>query len=262
MSTEFSCILLEIDAPVATITINRPKALNALNDVTINELDEAIGIIEDSDEVQAVIITGAGKKAFVAGADISRMPDMDKKAAEEFSKQGSKVFRRLEQLPVPVVAAVNGFALGGGCELMLACDFAYASEKARFGQPEVNLGIIAGFGGTQRLARKVPYGMAMELLMNAEMIDAAEAHRIGLVNKVCAPEDLMDEVHNGLKNILKRAPIAVELTKKAVQEGLNTDIDAGLEIESENFAEAFDTKDASEGVQAFLEKRTPEFRGQ
>ena len=145
---------------------------------------------------------------------------------------------------------------------MLACDFAYASEKARFGQPEVNLGIIAGFGGTQRLARKIPYGHAIELLMNAEMIDAAEAYRIGLVNKVCAPEQLMDEVRAGLKSILKRGPVAVSLTKQAVQQGLDGDLDAGLELESNLFADAFNTSDASEGVAAFLEKRKPEFKGE
>lgn len=261
MASDYENILLTFDGPVATVTINRPKALNALNDQTIEELDSAITAISSNDDIRAVIITGSGNKAFVAGADISRMPEMSVEEAQAFSQRGSEVFRRLEQLPLPVVAAVNGFALGGGCELMLACDFAYASENAKFGQPEVNLGIIAGFGGTQRLPRKVSYGVAVELLMNAEMINAAEAHRIGLVNKVCAPETLLDDVRGALKSILKRGPVAVALTKQAIQKGSNTDLDSGLQLESDLFGEAFKTQDAREGVQAFIEKRKPEFRG-
>lgn len=261
MASDYENILLTFDGPVATVTINRPKALNALNDQTIEELDSAISKISSSDDVRAVIITGSGHKAFVAGADISRMPEMSVAEAKAFSQRGSEVFRRLEELPMPVVAAVNGFALGGGCELMLACDFAYAAENAKFGQPEVNLGIIAGFGGTQRLPRKVPYGIAAELLMNAEMIDATEAHRIGLVNKVCSQDTLLDEVRGGIKRILKRGPVAVALTKQAIQKGSNTDLDSGLRLESDLFGEAFTTQDAREGVQAFIEKRKPEFRG-
>ena len=255
----FENLQLEINGAIATITMNRPKALNALDEATIDELAKAIDHIEASD-VRGVIITGAGK-AFVAGADISKMPSMSPEDAERFSVKGSKLFRRIEQLPIPVIAAVNGFALGGGCELMLSCDFAIASTFAKFGQPEVNLGIIAGFGGTQRLARKVPYGIAMELLMNAEMIGAEEAHRIGLVNRVVEADALLDEANNALNKILKRGPIAVRNTKLAIQRGLDMTLDEGLAEESRLFGECFNSEDAREGVNAFIEKRKPDFKG-
>lgn len=256
----FENIRLVIDGPIATITIARPKALNALNDATITELAQAIASIEANSAVRGILLTGEGK-AFVAGADISTMPSMTREQAVAFSEKGSKLFRAIELLPIPVVAAVNGFALGGGCELMLACDFAIASTAAKFGQPEVNLGIIAGFGGTQRLARKVPYGIAMELLLNAQMIDATEAHRIGLVNRVVEPESLIEEATKALQKILAVGPVAVANTKKAIQRGLDTDLDSGLAEESRLFGECFDTQDAREGVTAFLEKRKPAFTG-
>lgn len=258
--SDFSCIRYEVDGPIATITIARPKALNALNAQTIEELDRAIDKATQ-DGVRGLMLTGEGEKAFVAGADIAAMKEMSEEQAQTFSQRGSNVFRKLELLPIPVVAAVNGFALGGGCELMLSCDFAIASNKARFGQPEVNLGIIAGFGGTQRLARKIPYGVAMELLMNGGMIDAAEAHRVGLVNRIVEPDQLLDEARKALKLILSRGPVAVAQTKAAVQRGLDGTLDDGLAEESRRFGVCFGTADAKEGIGAFLEKRKADFQG-
>ena len=261
MSTTFENIRLDIDGPIATITIARPKALNALNAATIGELGQAVDLIEANDGVRGVIITGDGDKAFVAGADIAAMKTMSPEDARAFSQLGSRLFRRIEQLPIPVVAAVNGFALGGGCELMLSCDFAYAANTARFGQPEVNLGIIAGFGGTQRLARKIPYGIAMELLMNGGMIKADEALRVGLVNRVVEPAELLPAVRKALELILSRGPVAVRETKRAVQQGLDTTMDEGLELESAGFGVCFGTSDAAEGIAAFLDKREARFSG-
>lgn len=256
----FDNLSFDIDGAIATITIDRPKALNALDETTIDSIRAAVDHIEATPTIRALIFTGAGK-AFVAGADISKMPSMSKDDAERFSIKGSELFRRIETLPIPVIAAVNGFALGGGCELVLSCDFAIASTYAKFGQPEVNLGIIAGFGGTQRLARKVPYGIAMELLMNAEMIGADEAHRIGLVNRVVEADALIDEAKSAAKKILKRGPIAVANTKRAIQRGLDMTIEEGLKEESRLFGESFASEDAKEGVNAFLEKRAPNFQG-
>lgn len=256
----FQNLRLTVDDAIATITIDRPKAMNALDEATIDELGQAIAQIEADDTIRGVLITGEGR-AFIAGADISKMPSMSPDDAKSFSVKGSQLFRKMETLPIPVVAAVNGFALGGGCELMLACDFAIASTKAKFGQPEVNLGIIAGFGGTQRLSRKVPYGIAMELLMNGDMIDAAEAHRIGLVNRVVEPEALIEETTNALKKILGRGPIAVANTKRAIQRGLDMKIVDGLAEESRLFGECFASEDAREGVTAFIEKRPAAFKG-
>lgn len=256
----FNNLRLEIENAIAIVTIDRPKAMNALDEATIDELAQAVEQISAKAEVRGMMITGEGR-AFIAGADISKMPSMSPEDAERFSVKGSQLFRRIETLPIPVVAAVNGFALGGGCELMLACDFAIASNKARFGQPEVNLGIIAGFGGTQRLSRKVPYGIAMELLMNGDMIDAAEAHRVGLVNRVVEPEALIEETKNALQKILSRGPIAVKNTKLAIQRGLDMTIEEGLAEESRLFGECFSSEDAREGVTAFLEKRAADFKG-
>lgn len=256
----FENLSFEVDGAIATLTINRPKALNALDETTIDSIAKAIDHVESNQDIRALIFTGAGK-AFVAGADISKMPSMSPEDAERFSKKGSQLFRRIETLPIPVIAAVNGFALGGGCELMLSCDFAIASPHAKFGQPEVNLGIIAGFGGSQRLPRKVPYGIAMELLMNAEIIGADEAHRIGLVNRVVEADNLLEETKNAAKSILKRGPLAVKHTKFAIQAGLDMSLEDGLNEESRRFGECFATEDAKEGVNAFIEKRKPEFKG-
>ena len=252
----------EVDGAVAVLTIARPKALNALNAETLAEIGAAIDAVEADASIRGLIVTGDGPKAFVAGADISRMPEMDPADAESFSKLGSGIFRRLELLDIPVLAAVNGFALGGGCELAMACDFIYCSENARFGQPEVNLGIIAGYGGTQRLPRRIGYGPAIELLMNGEMIDAAEALRIGLVNRVVPADELMETARKGLGKILKKGPVAVAMTKAAISEGVHLPLDEGLAVESQYFGKVFGTSDAKEGVSAFIEKRKPDFKGE
>lgn len=250
------------DSGIATVTIARPKALNALNAETLQELSIVVGRAEDEPEIRALLITGDGEKAFVAGADISRMPEMSVEDARRFSAEGSALFRRLETLPKPVLAAVNGFALGGGCELALACDFIYASQRAKFGQPEVNLGILAGFGGTQRLPRRVGQAMAMELLLSGRAINADEALRIGLANRVTSPENLLTEARACLTEILSRGPVAVALTKALVQQAADVDIETGLQAETEAFGQVFGTADAREGVAAFLEKRPAAFRGE
>jgi enoyl-CoA hydratase len=258
---EFANLRLEIDGAVAILTIARPKALNALNPETIDEIAAAITHIEATPSIRGLIITGDGAKAFVAGADIAAMASMETSAAESFSKRGSATLRRIEKLPIPVIAAVNGFALGGGCELALSCDFIYAAENAKFGQPEVNLGLIAGFGGTQRLTRKVPYGMAMELLLSGRIIDAAEALRIGLVNRVLPADELMTAVRATLDEILSKAPIAVRRSKALVQTAPDVTIDDGLAAESASFGEIFGTDDFREGTAAFLERRKASFTG-
>lgn len=260
--SENSPVELKIDSEgIVTLTINRPKALNSLNAATLDALDKALSEVEANRDARAVIITGAGDRAFVAGADISTMPDMSSSDAREFSARGSKLFRRLEKLRLPVIAAVNGFALGGGCELALACDFIYASEKAKFGQPEVNLGIIAGFGGTQRLPARVGPSMAMELLLTGRTIDAQEALRIGLANRVLPADELMDAVQATLKEILSRGPKAVALSKALVYKAADLELDDGLAAETDAFADVFKSAQAKEGVQAFLEKRRPDFKG-
>jgi len=259
--TDSANVKLVVDDGVATITIDRPKALNALNTATLDDLAAAIDAIDARGDVRAIIVTGAGPKAFVAGADISQMVDLTPREARAFSAKGSDLFARLEALPVPVIAAVNGFALGGGCELMLACDFAIASSNARFGQPEVNLGLIAGFGGTQRLTRKVPYGIAMELLVTGRMIKADEALRIGLVNRVVEPEALMSTVRGIVDEILSKGPVAVRRTRELVRSALDTTLADGLADETDGFGGVFETADAREGMTAFLEKRAADFTG-
>ncbi|MBU3159271.1 short-chain-enoyl-CoA hydratase [Clostridium frigoris] len=250
---EYKNIVLQKEDKVAVLTISRPKALNALNSETLKELDLAIDEIANDDKIYAVIITGAGK-AFVAGADISEMKDLDVLGGRRFGNLGNKVFRKLETLEKPVIAAVNGFALGGGCELSMACDIRIASVKAKFGQPEVGLGITPGFGGTQRLSRLVGLGMAKELIYTAKIINAEEALRIGLVNKVVALEDLLVEAKALANTIAGQAPIAVSLCKAAINKGMQLDIDSALSYESEIFGECFSTEDQSSGMTAFLEK--------
>jgi len=246
---------------IGILTINRPQALNALNSLTINELRHFFENEALDGSVQVVIITGSGQKAFVAGADIAEMQPMSAEQACIFSKSGQSAFDLIENLPKPVIAAVNGFALGGGCELAMACDIRIASDKARFGQPEVSLGIIAGYGGTQRLPRLVGKGRAKELLFTGDMIDAAEAHRIGLVNKVVPSEDLMGAAMAMAEKIKARAPVAVKLTKAAVNRGMEVDLPCGLALEAEMFGLCFSTSDQDAGMAAFLEKRTATFVG-
>lgn len=255
---ELKNVILEKEDKIAIVTISRPKALNALNTETLTELDHVLDQIEDSDEVLAVILTGAGEKSFVAGADISEMKDKNVIEARKFGILGNKVFRRLELLEKPVIAAVNGFALGGGCEISMACDIRIASSNARFGQPETGLGITPGFGGTQRLARLVGMGMAKELIYTAKNIKADEALRIGLVNKVVEPGELMNTAKELANTIAKNAPIAVKLSKQAINRGIQCDIDTALSFESEAFGECFSTEDQKDAMTAFVEKKKPE----
>lgn len=257
---ELKNIILEKEENLAIVTINRPKALNALNSETLKDLDVVLEDLENDSNIYCVILTGAGEKAFVAGADISEMKDLSEDEGKEFGLLGNRVFRRLEKLNKPVIAAVSGFALGGGCELAMACDIRIASEKARFAQPEVGLGITPGFGGTQRLARLVGEGIAKELIYTCDMVKADEALRIGLVNKVVEPEALLDEAKAMAGRIMKNAPIAVAQCKEAINRGMQMDIDDALAFEAEAFGLCFATEDQKEGMAAFVEKRDKNFQ--
>ncbi len=247
-------IKYEAEDRVALLTIDRPKALNALNSSVLEELDQAISAV-DLQEVRALIITGSGEKSFVAGADIGEMSNLTKEEGVAFGKKGNDVFRKIESLPIPVIAAVNGFALGGGCELSMACDIRLCSENAVFGQPEAGLGITPGFGGTQRLARIVGIGRAKELIFSTSNIKADEAYRIGLVNHVYPIEELLPQAKKLASKIAANAPIAVRNCKKAINDGLQTDIDSAIVIEENLFGDCFETHDQKEGMGAFLEKR-------
>ncbi|MCH4167174.1 MAG: enoyl-CoA hydratase-related protein [Megasphaera sp.] len=244
---------------IGVLTINRPKALNALNTDTVVELNDCVGKIENDPEVKVLIVTGSGKKSFVAGADIVEMSTKNAIEGRHFGKISQDTFTRIENLPQPVIAAVNGFALGGGCELACACDFRYAAENAKFGQPEVGLGITPGFGGTQRLPRVVGRGYGKEMIFRANMIDAQEAHRIGLVNAVMPQEELMDYAKKVAKEIAGNAKIAVQLAKTAVNRGINCDVITGIAYEDEVFGLCFSTDDQKEGMAAFVEKRAKHF---
>lgn len=252
---ELKNVLLEKEGHLAIVTINRPKALNALNSETLKDLDTVIENLENDNHIYAVILTGAGEKSFVAGADIAEMKDLNEEEGQAFGALGNKVFRRLEDLNKPVIAAIQGFALGGGCEISMACDIRIASEKAVFGQPEVGLGITPGFGGTQRLARIVGLGKAKEIIYTAQNIKADEAYRIGLVNKVVPLESLMDEAKAMANKIMANAPIAVRLCKDAINRGMQVDIDKAVAIEAEDFGKCFASADQKEGMSAFLERR-------
>jgi len=259
---EYSNLLLEKNGAVAVLTINRPKALNALNSDTLSEMSTVLDELGRDSSVKVVILTGSGEKAFIAGADISQMKDFNAMEGRRFAQLGQATFRKLELLPQPVIAAINGFALGGGCELAMACDIRIASENAKFGQPEVTLGLTAGFGGTQRLPRLVSTGIASELLFTGDIIDANEAYRIGLVNKLYSLENLMGEALKLAQRIAGRAPAAVQLSKSAIQRGINMDMDSAQAYEAEVFALTFSTQDQTEGCSAFLEKRKPVFVGE
>ena len=247
-------VLIAKEGHVATITINRPKALNALSTAVLTDLNAALDEVAVDQDVYALIITGAGEKSFVAGADIAEMKDKSVEEAAEYGKFGNAVFRKIETFRCPVIAAVNGFALGGGCELAMSCDIRVASENAVFGQPEVGLGITPGFGGTQRLARLVGAGIAKEMIYTARNIKADRAAQIGLVNKVVAAEELSATVMKMAQGIAKNAPIAVAYAKKAINNGLQTDIDSGIAIEVEEFSNCFATEDQTYGMTCFLEK--------
>lgn len=254
-------VRFEKEGAIAILTIDRPKALNALNYETLQELLYCFQQLEKNREIGAVILTGSGEKAFVAGADISYMQQLNTLAASEFAGLGHAVMTKIEHLPQPVIAAVNGFALGGGCEISLACDIRIAAENAKFGQPEVNLGVIPGFGGTQRLPRLIGKGMACELLFTGDIIDAKEALRIGLVNKVVAKEELLDVCRVLAGKITSKGPIAIRLCKETVNNGVEMDLDRANQYEAIQFGQCFASDDQKEGMLAFLEKRVANFQG-
>ena len=256
---EYNNILYRVEESIAFITINRPRALNALNTVTLEELGAALSEAEKDQEVKAVIITGEGR-AFVAGADIAQMRDLSVQEGRDMTILGQNIFSQIESLSKPVIAAVNGFALGGGCELAMACDIRLASLQAKFGQPEVNLGIIPGYGGTQRLPRLVGKGTAKYLIFTGEMISAEEALRIGLVDKVVNAEDLMKTAVATARTIMSKAPISIKMAKHAINNGLNVDLKSGIAYEAEAYTTSFSTEDRVEGMTAFVEKRPANFK--
>lgn len=258
---EFKSIEFSVEDGIATITLNRPEAMNALNRDLIGELEEAVDQIGQDPKVRVVVITGAGEKAFAAGADIYEFKTMNAVEALNFVQQVQRVYNKIERLPQPVLAAVNGYALGGGCELMMACDIIYACEHAKFGLPEINLGLIPGAGGTQRLPRLIGEPRAKEMLFTGEMIDAQEACRIGLVNRVVPADELMPEVRKLAERIKSKSSVALRAVKEAVEEGYDLDLVKGLAIEAKLLALCFSTEDKEEGVAAFLEKRKPVFKG-
>ena len=253
-------ILFEIKNHTGIVTINRPDKLNALNGQTISELENVFNSIKNNSEIFVVVITGSGEKAFVAGADISELNKLDVISAKEFSEKGNRVFRAIETLDKPVIAAVNGFALGGGCELALACHIRLASENAKFGQPEVNLGIIPGYGGTQRLTRLINSARALEMILTGDMISSEEALRIGLVNKIYPQADLLAKTLEFAEKISSKGQQAIRLSLKAVKASDNISLSQGLAFEASLFALVCGTEDFKEGTSAFLEKRKPDFK--
>ena len=262
----YTTILTSLEKGIFTITINRPEKLNALNAVVFNDLDHALDEVETNPDIKTVIITGAGPKAFVAGADITEFNGLDKERAMVLARRGQDVFFKIENSKKPIIAAVNGFALGGGCELAMACHFRLCSENAKFGQPEVNLGLIPGYGGTQRLTQLVGKGKSMELQMTARAIDAAEALQSGLVNYVISSENLLDKTREIVMLILTKAPIAIGkiiecINIAAVSDSAYTNGKSGYDKEIEAFGDCFVTEDMKEGTRAFLEKRKAEFKG-
>jgi enoyl-CoA hydratase len=263
MQFDFKTIQLESVNSIWKLIINRPDSLNALNLQVLSEMGEALRLISEMsfEDARALIITGSGQKAFVAGADIKEMASLSADEATQFSKKGQSVFYELELMRIPVIAAVNGFALGGGLELALGCDFIYASDNAKMGLPEVSLGLIPGFGGTVRLSRAVGLRKARELIFSGDLITAAEAQLFGLVNKVFPQSDLMTQVMKRIESILSKGPMAVSAAKKSVQAAWDLQIDDALEMEAEQFGELFETEDSKEGMKAFIEKRKAQFTG-
>src|ERR1700754_2598452 len=254
-------VIYEKNGPIAYVTLNRPKVMNALNRATINELREAFEDARDDSAVRGVILTGSGEKAFAAGADIAEISNNTAVEAEEATRQGQALTDLIESLGKPVIAAVNGFALGGGCELAMACSIRIASANAKFGQPEVKLGVMPGYGGTQRLPRLVGRGRALKLVLSGDIIDAAEAYRIGLVDELVPPAALIERAEALLKKIIANAPLSVKYTLEAVNKGLETSVAEGLLIEASLFAICASTDDKKEGTSAFLEKRAAKFQG-
>jgi enoyl-CoA hydratase len=261
VATSFENITYEVKGSIGYITLNRPKVMNALNRRTIEELNAAFHSAKGDATVKGIILTGTGQKAFIAGADIAELSAIDGEQAGEFSGKGQEVLLSIETLGKPVIAAVNGFALGGGCETAMACTIRIAAENAKFGQPEVKLGIIPGYGGTQRLPRLVGKGRALQLILTGDLIDAHEAHRIGLVNEVVPATDLISRCEVILKQISANAPLAIRYSIDAVNEGVDADLSSGLKLEAKYFALAAGTEDRKEGTSAFVQKRAPQFQG-
>jgi len=256
---DYKNLMVEVKDKTLIIIINREKSMNSLSIETTEELQDVFDSYGKNNDIRCVIITGAGNKAFVAGADISELSKLDAKSGRQFSKNGLKLMQTIQDFPWPVIAAINGYALGGGSELALACDIRLASANAKLGQPEVNLGIIPGFGGTQRLPRIVGRGKATQLILTGEMITAQEAHRIGLVDEVYLPEELIGKALAMAELLASKGPIAVKLSKDCVNRGLEMKLREGCELEVEKFGEACGTSDKTEGTKAFLEKRKPNF---
>ncbi len=254
-------VLFQVEEGTGIIIINRPKALNALNPEVLKALENALEKAERDEKVKVILITGAGDKAFVAGADIAEMSKMSPSQAREFSKLGQRVFRKIEQMEKPVIAVVNGYALGGGLELAISCDYILASENAQLGQPEVGLGIFPGFGGTQRLVRILGKLRAKELIFWGERISAQKALEIGLVNQVVPQDKLMEKAKELAQKLMSKGLVAIGLAKLAIERGSELDLDSGLALEQSLFSLCFDTQDQKEGMKAFLEKRKPEFKG-
>lgn len=259
--TDLNYIAVDWDGDLAVVTVDRQDKLNALNADVVRELGEVFASLRDDDDVRGVVLTGAGSKAFVAGADIGELAQMDSVSGVRVSRDGQEVFRSIELFPKPVLAAVGGYALGGGCELALACHMRIASERARFGLPEVGLGIIPGYGGTIRLARLVGLGRAIEITLTGDTVDAERAHAIGLVSRVVSPDDLLDEAKALLRKVTTKGPVAVRMALESIYRGLDTPTGEALGFESALFGLLASTEDMKEGMQAFLEKRKPDFKG-
>jgi enoyl-CoA hydratase len=258
---EYKNIVFTVEEDVAWITFNRPKSLNALSDALFDEFSDALDRIVENEEVRVLILTGAGEKAFVAGADIREIAACNALGAKLLAEKGQRVIGRLQTLPIPVIAAVNGYALGGGAEIVLACDFAYASETAMLGLPEITLGLVPGYGGTQRLPRLVGIARAKEMIFTGEMISAADALQFGMINKICRPEVLLDETLKTAKKIAGKGKVSVRAAKETINSGLNADLETGLRLEANAFGLCMASQDAVEGTSAFLEKRKPAFKG-
>jgi len=257
----FKNLLVEKSERYAIVTINRPDKLNALNIETVEELQQAMQALNEDETIRSIILTGAGEKAFIAGADISQITPLDSESGKNFALRGQKVFRYVEKMKKPIIAAINGFALGGGCELAMACHIRLASTKAKFGQPEIKLGIIPGYGGTQRFPRLIGLSNALQLLLTGDMMNAETALRLGLVSEVLEPEQLMERATALASQLAAQAPLAVHYILEAVYRGVDMDLENALGIEAEYFGKACATEDMKEGTTAFLEKRAPVFSG-